>query len=75
MNIREYTRMVEMFFHPKTCCLGYEQNSIDEKFVQGGKCNCCSHILRYFLGSRDGSGIGRDGKGGVVVVGYFLRVA
>ena len=23
-----------MYFHLKTCCLGYEQNSIDEKFVK-----------------------------------------
>ena len=23
-----------MFFHLKTCCQGYEQNSIDQKFVQ-----------------------------------------
>ena len=29
----EYTRMVEMFYHLKSGCLGYTQNSIAEKFV------------------------------------------
>ena len=30
----EYTRMVEMFYHLKSGCLGYKQNSIAEKFVK-----------------------------------------
>ena len=33
-----------MFIHLKTCYLGYEQNSIDEKFVIGLK-----HIFSRFL--------------------------
>ena len=30
----EYTRMVEMFCHLKSGCLGYKQNSIAEKFFE-----------------------------------------